>query len=160
MRVVTCGDGSRAQCYSRTILWLVPITGERRSISSSIYLAGWIKGKWLFLCLSTKVWPDHWVKIEMFKEQTILGMTRDILAFLASCRVPMFLFPWPFPWSRQPEAKWVTKSAAEPLILPPSPLWRHWAYREPRTIPFSAQMASPASLLFPMWCDIGPRFWS
>lgn len=62
-----------------------------------IYLAWRIKGKWLFLCLSTEVWPDHWVKLEMFKEQTILGMARDILAFPASCRVPMFPFPWPFP---------------------------------------------------------------
>lgn len=52
----------------------VPSLGKVAPYSASIYLAWGIKGKWLFLCLSTRVWPDHWVKLEMFKEQTILGM--------------------------------------------------------------------------------------
>lgn len=51
-----------------------PSLGKDAPYSSSIYLAWWIKGKWLFLCLSTKVWPDHWVKIEIFlRSKPFLG---------------------------------------------------------------------------------------
>lgn len=74
-----------------------PSLGKDAPYSSSIYLAWWIKGKWLFLCLSTKVWPDHWVKIEIFlRSKPFLGWPGTSWPFRPPAGCPCSCFHGPF----------------------------------------------------------------